>query len=317
MHIAILCVTNYYSGTAEQFFKSAIESLGHKVTIVSMDEPGAEGKVLSQKNDILLHIPYPDKFRQEIMRAITKNGKTVTLGWMGDDEWLWNSNAQHSPKFIANDYSYCITTSRDSLKNYESIGCKNVILSQWGYSAKDWKRSKAKKEIDVYFCGAKSEERDFYIQKLMEEKINIVVDGLEYGVSSYDKFYRPFVQEKGEWVKSKLSFDEMAKRTGMAKIALNFNFGVRDGKLYEQIKQRMFEIPATGTFQLAYGANEVGRYFKPGVEIDTFRSPSEMVKKINYYLKHEKEREQIARKGYVTNKVNSYEKIFKKIFEEI
>lgn len=317
MNIAILCVTNYYSGTAEQFFRSAIESLGHEVSIVSMSEPGAEGKLLSRKFDLIIHIPYPKAFRQEVIRDISKNSKTLTLGWMGDDEWLWTSNDPHSPKLIAHDYDYCVTTSRESLPLYKAMGYENVILGQWGFCELDWKPKKLKKEIDVYFCGARSAERDVYIKELMKAKINMVVDGIEYGISSYDKYYQPLVQKNGQWVRSKLDFEDMVHRIRVARIGLNFNFGVKNGKLYEQIKQRMFEIPAVGTFQLAYGAKEVSRFFRPGLEIGTFKNPQDMIKKIKYYLAHEEEREEIAKRGHQANKVNSYQRIFKRIFKEI
>ena len=70
---------------------------------------------------------------------------------------------------------------------------------------------------------------------------------------------------------------------------------------------RTFEISACGTLQLTDIRDDLGSFYTPGVDIVTYSSPVEMVEKIEYYLNHEEERQEIALRGmYRTMKEHTY-----------
>ena len=60
---------------------------------------------------------------------------------------------------------------------------------------------------------------------------------------------------------------------------------------------RLFEIAGTGGFQLMEHHEDIHRYFEPGREIATYRSPEELIEKVKYYLENPDERHEIARRG--------------------
>ena len=60
---------------------------------------------------------------------------------------------------------------------------------------------------------------------------------------------------------------------------------------------RTFEIAASTTLQLTDARDDIARFYKPGVEIETYSSPQELLDKVEYYLTHEKERREIALRG--------------------
>jgi len=64
------------------------------------------------------------------------------------------------------------------------------------------------------------------------------------------------------------------------------------------ITSRTFHIPGSGGFMLHQRTDEVLEQFREGAEMACFASPEELKEKVDYYLKHENEREAIRQKGY-------------------
>jgi hypothetical protein len=62
--------------------------------------------------------------------------------------------------------------------------------------------------------------------------------------------------------------------------------------------RRNFQIPAMRTFMLSEYTPDLASLFEEGRDAEFFRSQDELVDKIRYYLAHESEREEIARKGH-------------------
>lgn len=82
-----------------------------------------------------------------------------------------------------------------------------------------------------------------------------------------------------------------------SKIILNITraqfFGAETG-----INLRIFEALAAGCFLLTDYCDEVAELFQIGVELETFKSSSELVEKVNYYLANPDKRVAIARQGH-------------------
>lgn len=82
-----------------------------------------------------------------------------------------------------------------------------------------------------------------------------------------------------------------------SKINLNISLkGIEGGT-----PQRIMEIMGAGGFVLTNYCHETAELFEEGKEIAMFKTPEELFEKADYYLKHDKEREQIAKAGH--NKV--------------
>lgn len=61
--------------------------------------------------------------------------------------------------------------------------------------------------------------------------------------------------------------------------------------------QRIFDVMAAGGFMLSNYQKELEELFVPGKEIVMYHNEEEMLQLVEYYLTHEKEREEIARNG--------------------
>ncbi len=60
---------------------------------------------------------------------------------------------------------------------------------------------------------------------------------------------------------------------------------------------RLFETTGVGAMLITDSKKNIGDLFVPGKEIETYSSPKELITKVKYYLKHDKEREKIAKAG--------------------
>lgn len=84
-----------------------------------------------------------------------------------------------------------------------------------------------------------------------------------------------------------------------SKINLGLLSEVRPGASSgDLITSRTFHIPACGGFMIHERTPDVLQFFEEGIEIECFSEVVELNEKIQFYLKNEKSREKISRKGY-------------------
>ena len=80
--------------------------------------------------------------------------------------------------------------------------------------------------------------------------------------------------------------------------------------------QRIMDIMGAGGFVLTNYCEETAEFFEEDKEIVMFRTPEELIQKVDYYLEHEEEREQIARAGHEKAMNDyTYEKKIKRLLD--
>ena len=150
--------------------------------------------------------------------------------------------------------------------------------------------SLAKKQ-DVFFIGSADLRRIFLLEKLASHNITIYGSRWKKNWSVISEPLQKKIIEQNFWG------DELHQKLHQSKIILNITrsgfYGVETG-----LNLRIFETLAAGAFLLTDYCDELAELFKIGHHIETFSSSDEMVDKVNYYLKHDSKREQIARNGY-------------------
>ena len=91
-----------------------------------------------------------------------------------------------------------------------------------------------------------------------------------------------------------VSFEERMKIFYSSKINLNVTLrSIESG-----VPARIFDVMSAGGFALSNWQPEIPDLFEEGKEIVTFKTPEEMLEKVDYYLHHEEERQRIALNGY-------------------
>lgn len=147
------------------------------------------------------------------------------------------------------------------------------------------------KNIDVSFVGniAINKRRE-YIDYLINNGISVEC----YGANTKNGF---------------ISFDKMIEIFNKTKINLNFTrkcdedwtilgLGSKINNRIKQVKGRPIEIALCRGFVLTENAPGIENMFEIEKEIGIFHTKEELLEKVKYYLKNEKEREDMAIRGY-------------------
>jgi spore maturation protein CgeB len=279
-------------GYEHQNFIPALRRLGHDVEVldsllrcnhanfIELNRALLK-RVEDWKPDVIFHTQVRYEIWTETWEIIRKSENAATVNWASDDSWkYWQAS-----RFLAKHFDACVTTYRDKVAQYRRDGCDGVVESQWAADATRLAEplSAAECAYDVSFIGACYGTRARFIRAL--ERAGVKVTCLGYG-----------------WPAGPISGDQIAPILRSSRVTLNFS---GSGRLIErvrpnrrQIKARVFEVPGAGGFLLSEWAPGLDRLYAIGKEIDVFRTESELVERVKYYLEHPEQRDECARAGY-------------------
>lgn len=217
--------------------------------------------------------------------------------------------------FMTAGYDYLFFKDEYIVKNMKSYyGFNNVYYLPEAFNPEIHKPVQFNKDdegrfqCDISMVGNLHSHRIPILEKLVcEKKYNIKI----YGGKS--PFYIP-VSEKidSSYTKQFAGNETKAKAMVYSKIALNT---LHMGEV-ESANVRVFEIAGIGAFQLTAYRKGLEELFVIGKEIETYSSYEELIEKIDFYLKNDKKRIEIAKNGYrraITD--HTYEVRLKKLID--
>lgn len=100
----------------------------------------------------------------------------------------------------------------------------------------------------------------------------------------------------GDW-RVTINPDEERKLYASSKICINLHESYKDKTTRGFTNDREFKVPASGGFQVSDYIPHLKMFFEPDKEIVLAKTPEEWFSKIDYYIKHEKERKVIQEAG--------------------
>lgn len=257
--------------------------------------------IAKEKPDfIFLWLIYDEFYLETLDKIKEVSPKTRLVNFFGDDNILFNRYSKYMGLFI----DYSLASHHDFLYKYKENNISPMFFS-CGVNTDQFKKLELNKEIDVSFIGTPMSDRVNYINYLLKKGIKVKVFG-----TGWEK-YKEFASIYG----GKLSPEEMVEIINKSKINLSFS------KNYEGVsgfKSRVFEVSACNSFILVEKFDGYSKFLKPTKELVMFDGKEDLLKKITYYLKNDKERKEIAKRAY--NKViSNYSQVkeFEKIFSQI
>ncbi len=208
--------------------------------------------------------------------------------WNGDDDIKFEHYT--IPYSLAIDYQ--LISQLQFTKQYDGAGIP--WFDVLGADIVKFRPMNLKKKYDVVFVGTPKGDRLKYMRYLLKKNVNFTLAGA--GWDDYPEFKKHYI--------GKLSDEEFVKFINESKINLCFSqnfFSV------PHVLERSMAVNACKSFALTEYVEGYFPKFTEGVDFATFKNEEELYDKLNYYLKHEKERENIAEKAYqkVTKKFSN------------
>ena len=306
-------ISNFYEGLA-----SSAKQQGHKVRLLQTTDTSLplnnyfqrQFNIFNHFTNNIAYIPNDlyldqvlnnevDQFRPDILflhiinsydlseciRKIRKKGTTV-LTWLGVHPSVVSPGIHKILKSSDHTLIY-----DDSYTEYysEKLGINNILIISLGCNTEYFDNISPDADLknnissDISFIGMFDTYRGNILNSLTDFNLGIWSWNIDHFNTQLNKFY-----------KGTAYGDELVKVLKSSKIALNIHreYEISGGNY------RLFEIPASKTFQLVDEKRDIGKYFNIGEEIITFKNAADLRNKIEYYLKNEKERDEIALAGY-------------------
>jgi spore maturation protein CgeB len=328
-----------YSYEYESFYRTLL-SMGHNVDVFDFltiaKELGVKAmhqlllqKIKKSNYDLLFTSLYTNEFNIDFLNQL-KNNACKSVVWMNDDQWRWNSLGRK----ICFCFHNVITTDFDAIRKYYKIGYKNVILSQFGFNNKIFKRKAINKNIDISFVGQPNPWRKYIVDFLKRKGYSVECFGFGWpnGRITTSKMVEVFNRSKinlnlSNSVQYDLDYLKHCNWTWKKNKSFVRNiydiFGPQlntllSPKRHEQIKARIFEITASGGFALTYDVKHLSDYFNLTRDVSVYSNPKELLNKVRYFLKNEEDRERIAESGYYQSLLkHTYQRRFDSIFSTL
>ena len=242
-----------------------------------------------------LHV-FPENHLDQIAE-IRKLGIPTAI-WFVDDPYFTEYTS-----VICLHYDHVFTHELGCVEFYRSLGATSVhylplcVNPQMFYP----RRTGPQHQYDVVFIGNAFRNRTELFDELapfLRGKKVLIAGGFWERLNTFEEL-SPFIKS------GFIPPEETANYYSGAKLVINIHRpweGGQDNRNTFQlpsrsINPRTYEISACGTMQLTDIREDLGSHYRPGHDLETFGSADELKHKIDYYLKHEKERRQYALRG--------------------
>ncbi len=237
----------------------------------------------------------------ETLKALHACAPGLTLvGYNNDDPfapnqpaWLWRHFLRGVPE-----YDLVLAYRHHNIEEFRVAGARRVeLLRAWFIAERNHPvqlsaEDMARYDCDIVFVGhIEQDQRVACLQQIVRRGWRLNLFGPGY---DWDPVIR-HVPELKSHVPVKLVWgEEYNKAIAGARIALCFLSKLNR----DTYTRRCFEIPATGTMLLSEYTEDLAGLYREGEEAEFFRTPEQMMLKIEQYLADEPRRKALAQAGY-------------------
>lgn len=275
-----------------------LEALNGMVREVVTAQPGENiAGIAEQVRPALMLQLSGNKLPLEQVQAVRALG-IKTAVWFADDPYYTEQTQS-----ISKAYDYVFTLEPNIVGFYQSLGVAQAHFLPFAVSPSLFKpqRVDTSYRTDICFIGSAFSNRVPLIDSLAHYLSGKNVKIIGYWWERLSNYHLLADKIVPLW----LSPEETAKYYHGAKIVINIHRAFDDTLINSNshnlhahgVNPRTFDITACGTLQITDVRNHLPHTYQPGVEVETYSSKDELVDKIEHYLAHEDQRQQIALNG--------------------
>ncbi|NDI36224.1 CgeB family protein [Chengkuizengella sediminis] len=233
--------------------------------------------------------------------------KVILLKTLGFKTAIWFLDDPYYTDFtktLAPNYDYVFTVEKECIDFYKSLGCENVYFLPLAVDHDIFNQKKdleSKYNTNILFVGHAHPDRLQFLKSIDDElfKRNIRIIGPNWNQLKNSSLRDCIL------INDRISYEETARYYNGTKIVINMHRSIENPEINSNtikipalsLNPRTFEISACGAFQLTDYREELKNIYIPGKDIATYTSPSDLIKKIDYYLSHPVKRQRMARKA--------------------
>ncbi|KKP59999.1 MAG: hypothetical protein UR52_C0001G0079 [Candidatus Gottesmanbacteria bacterium GW2011_GWA1_34_13] len=222
----------------------------------------------------------------------------ITINWYPDNLVLWQNLIK-----TAKTYKYFFSVCTMLTTKLNQTGRKTYYLPVAGQA--DIKIIQTPKIYDIVFAGHRTQKRINYFSEICD---------LNFNLWGYPHWKHTIM---APYYRNYLPVNRMQNIFRQAKIVINVLTGEK-GIPINTANLRNFEATGVGTFILSEYCPALAKLFIEDQEMVFFRNKKELRQKAIYYLKRDKERERIAKNGWLkTRKDHTYIMRFNEMFSII
>lgn len=306
-NLRVLYVTQGFDGI-DGGVSEALRKLVHVCIIASPESMLQEA--MNHRPDLVLvmnalHVFPPDHAEQ--ISQIKQMG-IYTAVWFVDDPYFSDDTVSLSLQ-----YDEVFTHELGSVSFYQEIGCSHVHYLPLASNPEMFRPLHVAPEYqnDICFIGNAFWNRVELFDQLapyLEDKKVMIAGGHWDRLEHCSQLSRAI---RHGWI----PVEETVSYYNGAKIVINMHRPTTAGQdnrnginlAGRSINPRTYEISGCGTLQITDLREDLISYYRPGYDIETFTDAAELQSKIDYYLKHEEERQLIAwRSLWTTHQYHTY-----------
>lgn len=264
--------------------------------------------ITNQKSSTVFFAPNGDNYELpiEFFQDLKSKIKINIILLILDDELIFDTYS----KYYAQVFDTVVTCDYYSTFAYRKIGIPACYYFS-SYSKKDFYPVDVEQDIDVCFIGdCTKTDRVEQIWFLELHGIKVVTYGIGSNAGFLPKSSVPTIFSRS---KINLNFTKINKPSTYTWY-LEYN---KIANLVRQNKGRPMEIALSRAFCLSEYSSSLSEVFEVGREIDMFSSNEELLEKVQFYLKEDKLRQQIAEKAYEKSKKYEADTFFPILVDDI
>jgi glycosyltransferase involved in cell wall biosynthesis len=187
------------------------------------------------------------------------------------------------------EYDLIITSFPHFVEKFRNLGINSEYLRWCVEKSIPEKIGKKKKIYDVTYVGGFTPHHSKGNKELEELAKEVKVDFWGYGEKTLLPT-SPIRQNFHGQAWGKEMYEIFAK----SKIVINRHINTAGNYANNM---RMFEATAMGALLVTDSKKNMDEFFRAGEEVITYKDSSDLIEKVKYYLKHDKEKQKIAKAG--------------------